>query len=397
MSVIASSPERVAEARGSLQIDYWLLGPVLALLALGLIMVTSSSLSYADNQNYASNFHFVIRHCIYLVISMGCAWIALQLDTRFWQKYGPYLLLAGMLLLVAVMLAGREVNGSRRVIGIGPFTVQASEFMKLFIITYLAGYLVRRSDELQTQIKGFIKPMVIIGLVVGFLLLQPDFGAASVIVATCLAMLFLAGARLWQFVMLTLVVVALMAVIAIQEPYRMQRLISFVDPWADQFGSGYQLVQSLIAFGRGEWFGAGLGNSIQKLAYLPEAHTDFVFAVIAEELGFVGVVMILALFVTVFIRSMKIGRNALLMEMPFAAYLAYGFGFWLSLQAVINIGVASGSLPTKGLTLPFVSYGGNSLIVTCVAVAILLRVDLETKAKALLFDRQKKHGGSRTW
>ncbi len=368
-------------ALDELRFDAWLLGAVLTLIGIGVVMVTSSSLVYSEQHMQGNAFYFVNRHLIYLLVALSAALVALQLDTRFWSSFGPYLLLAGILLLVVVMLVGREVNGARRWLLLGPVTVQASEIMKFCIITYLAGYLVRRSDELQTQIRGFMKPLVIIGLIVGLLLQQPDFGAAAVIVATCLAMLFLAGASLWQFIALSGLVTLVMGLIAVAEPYRFQRLISFVDPWADQFGSGYQLVQSLIAFGRGQWFGEGLGNSVQKLSYLPEAHTDFVMAVLAEELGFVGVALVLVLFAIIFVRAMKIGRRALLMEHYFAAYLAYGFGFWLSLQALINMGVASGALPTKGLTLPFVSYGGNSLIVTCVAAAILLRVDFESRQK----------------
>jgi len=363
------------------RLDPWLIGPVITLLAIGVIMVASSSMPYAEDHMNGNEFYFLVRHCIYLCIALVVSLLALQLDTRFWQENGPRLLVLGVALLVAVLLIGREVNGSKRWIGLGPLTVQPAELMKFFIVIYLAGYLVRRSDELQTQIRGFIKPLIVIGLVVAFLLLQPDFGTSAVIVATALAMLFLAGARLWQFITLTGFVGIVMGLVAWQEPYRMKRLTSFLDPWADQFGSGYQLVQSLIAFGRGDWFGAGLGNSVQKLSYLPEAHTDFVFAVFAEEFGFVGVLLVIALFTIIFLKSLSIGRRALKMEHYFAAYMSYGFGFWLSLQALINIGVASGSLPTKGLTLPFISYGGNSLIVSCLAMAILLRVDFEVRRK----------------
>lgn len=363
------------------RLDPWLLGPVITLLAIGVVMVASSSMPYAEYHMNGNEYYFLIRHCIYLCIALVVSLLALQLDTRFWQENGPRLLVLGVALLVAVLLIGREVNGSKRWIGFGPVTVQPGELMKFFIVIYLAGYLVRRSDELQTQIRGFIKPLMVIGLVVAFLLLQPDFGTSVVIVATALAMLFLAGARLWQFITLTGFVGIVMGLVAWQEPYRMKRLTSFLDPWAEQFGSGYQLVQSLIAFGRGDWFGAGLGNSVQKLSYLPEAHTDFVFAVFAEEFGFIGVLLVIALFTIILLRSLSIGRRALKMEHYFAAYMSYGFGFWLSLQALINIGVASGSLPTKGLTLPFISYGGNSLVISCLAMAILLRVDFEVRRK----------------
>ncbi|NVK21008.1 MAG: putative lipid II flippase FtsW [Kangiellaceae bacterium] len=372
------------------KLDPWLLGPVMVLLAIGFIMVASSSMPYAEDNINGNEYHFLIRHSIYLVIALIAAIFVLQLDSRFWQVNGPYLLLLGVVLLIAVLIVGREVNGSKRWIAFGPLTMQPAELMKFFIVTYLAGYLVRRSDELQTQIRGFMKPLLIIGLIVAFLLLQPDFGSSAVILATALAMMFLAGARLWQFISLSAFVAIVMALVAWKEPYRMKRLTSFLDPWADQFGSGYQLVQSLIAFGRGDWFGAGLGNSVQKLSYLPEAHTDFVFAVFAEEFGFVGVLFVIAMFIIIFVKSLSIGRRALKMEQYFSAYLCYGFGFWLSLQALINIGVASGSLPTKGLTLPFISYGGNSLIVSCMAIAILLRVDFETRRKEHEFNKVKQ-------
>ncbi|WP_223669464.1 putative lipid II flippase FtsW [Kangiella shandongensis] len=371
------------------RLDPWLLGPVITLLAIGVVMVASSSMPYAEDHMKGNEFYFLIRHSIYLSIAIVAAALALQLDTRFWQENGPKLLVFGIVLLVVVLIVGREVNGSKRWIGVGPFTLQPAELMKFFLVIYLAGYLVRRSDELQTQIRGFIKPLVVIGLVVAFLLLQPDFGTSAVIVATALAMMFLAGARLWQFITLTGFVGIVMGLVAWQEPYRMKRLTSFLDPWADQFGSGYQLVQSLIAFGRGDWFGVGLGNSVQKLSYLPEAHTDFVFAVFAEEFGFVGVLLVITMFAIIFCKTLSIGRRALKMEQYFAAYMSYGIGFWLSLQALINIGVASGSLPTKGLTLPFISYGGNSLIVSCVAMAVLLRVDFEVRRKEHAFSRAK--------
>lgn len=304
------------------RLDPWLLGPVMILLAIGVMMVASSSMPFAEDHMNGNEFHFLIRHIIYLSIAIVASVLVLQLDTRFWQVNGIYMLLLGIVLLMLVLLIGKEVNGSKRWIGVGPLTVQPAELMKFFIVTYLAGYLVRRSDELQTQIKGFTKPLLVIGLVVAFLLLQPDFGSSAVIVATALAMLFLAGAKLWQFISLTAFVGVVMALVAWKEPYRMKRLTSFLDPWADQFGSGYQLVQSLIAFGRGDWFGVGLGNSVQKLSYLPEAHTDFVFAVFAEEFGFVGVLLVIILFAIILLRSLSIGRRALKMEQYFAAYIS---------------------------------------------------------------------------
>lgn len=352
---------------------------VTILMATGLIMVTSSSLHYAQNTFSGHTYHFVNRHIIYMLITLVASVFVLSQPIIKWQKYGPYLLVLGLGLLILVLLVGRSVNGSKRWIALGPLTLQISELIKLFVVVYLAGYLVRRTDELQTQLRGFVKPLGVLVLITCLLLLEPDFGAAVVILSTSLAMLFLGGARLWQFIGLAVAVGGALAGLAFSQPYRIQRILTFLDPWSDPFGSGYQLTQSLIAFGRGGVFGQGLGNSLQKLSYLPEAHTDFVFAVLAEELGLIGVFIILALFFILFIRAMKIGRMALLQQRAYSAYLAYGIGFWLTFQALINIGVTSGALPTKGLTLPFVSYGGNSLLVCGIAIAILLRIDFENK------------------
>ncbi|WP_444997573.1 putative lipid II flippase FtsW [Aliikangiella sp. IMCC44359] len=359
--------------------DKTLLVTVLTLVAIGMISVTSSSLYYAENTMNGNANYFVVRHLVYLAITLiGVCFLLTQPIAR-WQQYGPYLLILGLVLLVAVLFIGRTVNGSVRTFAIGPITIQVSEAVKLFVVVYLAGYLVRRTDELQTQIRGFAKPLLVLALITGLLLLEPDFGASVVILATSLAMLFLGGARLWQFIGLTAAVGGILGLIAISQPYRLQRLMTFLDPWADPFGSGYQLTQSLIAFGRGSLWGQGLGNSLQKLSYLPEAHTDFIFAVFAEEMGLIGVFVVFSLFFIFFYRAMKIGRESLMLQKPYAAYLAYGIGFWLTFQALINMGVTSGALPTKGLTLPFISYGGNSLIFCGAAVAILLRIDFENR------------------
>jgi cell division protein FtsW len=359
--------------------DRTLVGVVILLASLGLIMVTSSSMHYAQDMFKGNSFHYVLRHLVFLLITLTAMSVVMTQPIIKWQKYSPYLLIAGIILLLLVLFAGRTVNGSRRWLSFGPITLQVSEFVKLFVIAYIAGYLVRRTDELQTQFAGFMKPLFVIALISSLLLLEPDFGATVVILATTLAMLFLGGAKLWQFVGLTLVVGAALSAVVVSFPYRLQRVLTFLDPWADPFGAGYQLTQSLIAYGRGNILGQGLGNSLQKLSYLPEAHTDFVFAVLAEELGLVGVFAVLILFFILFFRSMKIGRVALLQNRAYSAYLAYGIGFWLTFQALINVGVTSGALPTKGLTLPFISYGNNSLLVCGVAVAILLRIDFENK------------------
>ncbi len=362
--------------------DKILLAVVILLVAIGIIMVTSSSMYYAQNIFNGHSFYFINRHIVYLAVSFFIAAIVLTQPVILWQKYGPYLLVVGIFFLIVVLFAGKSVNGSQRWLSVGPLTFQVSEVVKLFVVVYLAGYLVRRTDEIQNQLAGFFKPLIVLALISGLLLLEPDFGATVVIISTSMAMLFLGGAKLWQFIGVATSVGATLIGIAIYQPYRLQRILTFMDPWADPFGSGYQLTQSLIAFGRGNIFGQGLGNSLQKLSYLPEAHTDFIFAVLAEEQGLIGVFIILSLFFILFYRSMKIGRMALMQQRAYSAYLAYGIGFWLTFQALINIGVTSGALPTKGLTLPFVSYGGNSLLICSIAIALLLRVDYENRLVA---------------
>jgi cell division protein FtsW len=355
------------------------------------MMIVSTSIPYAEKTLNNNSLFYVKRHFIYLTVALVAFYATLGIKIELWQKYGPWLLVASIMLLVMVLLVGRTVNGSKRVIALGPITLQVSELVKLFVITYIAGYLVRRTDELQTQLKGFIKPLIVISLITLLLLAEPDFGAAAVITATTLCMMFLAGARLWQFILLCGGVGLAMISLAISQSYRLERLKVYLDPWQDPYGAGYQLTQSLIAYGRGQWFGEGLGNSIQKLSYLPEAHTDFVFSVFAEEFGFVGVAVILMLFLLLFLRGMQIAREALHQQRAYAAYLAYGISIWLTLQAMINIGVSSGALPTKGLTLPFISYGGNSLVMCCIAIAILMRVHFENQQKT---SRVNQAGGA---
>ncbi len=295
------------------------------------------------------------------------------------------LLLATLLLLMLVLVPhiGRSVNGSRRWLAFGPFSLQVSELVKLAVVLYMAGFLVRREAEIRNRISGFIKPMVLLALVGVLLLLEPDFGATMVIGCTILALMFLAGVRIWQFLALIVTVGVAFVLLILVAPYRLQRLTTFVNPWATPFGSGYQLTQSLIAFGRGGWFGVGLGNSIQKLFYLPEAHTDFLFAVLAEELGLIAVLFVIVLYMLFIWRILRIGRNAQFRGNLFSAYTAYGFAIWLGLQVFVNIGVNSGMLPTKGLTLPLISYGGSSLLIDCIAIGILLRIDYENRLQLL--------------
>jgi cell division protein FtsW len=282
-------------------------------------------------------------------------------------------------LMVFIPGLGREVNGSLRWIHLGPINLQVSEFVKLFMILYLAGYLVRHTEAVQASAAGFLRPLVLFLLLAVLLLLQPDYGAVAVIFMTALGMMWLGGARLLQFLLLLISVSGALMVLALVSPYRMERLTTFLNPWADPFDSGFQLTQALIAFGRGEWFGVGLGGSVQKLFYLPEAHTDFLFAVLAEELGLVTAVLVIGLFLLIVLRALAIGRHAEQRELPYQAFVAYGVGIWIGLQAFINLGVNMGILPTKGLTLPLMSYGGSSMVAMCVAVALLLRVDFEIR------------------
>ena len=278
------------------------------------------------------------------------------------------------MLLVLVLVVGREINGSTRWINLGVLNFQPSEFVKLAVIVFLAGYMYRRGDEVRTTVKGFLKPMLILGVVGILLLLEPDFGAGVVVAFTALAMMFLGGVRLWQFGVLIIVMAMGLVTLAYSSPYRVERLTSFLNPWADPFDSGFQLTQALIAFGRGEWLGVGLGSSVQKLFYLPEAHTDFLFAVISEDTGLLGGLIVISLFCVVVFRALRIGHVALSHDDRFSGYLAFGIGLLIGFQALINIGVNMGVLPTKGLTLPLMSYGGSSLVITCIACAMLLRI-----------------------
>jgi cell division protein FtsW len=283
----------------------------------------------------------------------------------------------GLLFLVLLPGIGRQVNGSMRWLGFGPFGLQVSEFVKLTMIVYLAGYLVRQEKQVQNQIRGFLKPLMVLAVITFLLLREPDFGAATVILVTSLGMLFLAGVRIWQFIVLLTGVAIILGILAVSSPYRLARLTTFLNPWANQFDSGYQLTQSLIAFGRGGWFGVGLGESIQKLFYLPEAHTDFLFAVLTEELGLIGGLFMILLFSLLVWRALYIGYRCFNIGQRFSTYLAYGIGLNIALQVMINIGVNTGVLPTKGLTLPLMSYGGSSLLMICIMLALLLRIDYE--------------------
>ena len=362
-------------------LDTWLLVPSLLLLILGLVMVASASITIAERQ-LAEPFYYFWRQLAYVLAGLLLGWGVLRTRIDHWQALGPGLLVLGVLLLLLVLVFGREVNGSTRWLSFGVVNVQPSELMKLFGVVFLAGYLVRRSEEVRSSMKGFFKPMILLGVIGVLLLLEPDFGAAAVIAITAMGMLFLGGVQLRQFALLFVLMACSLGILAWSSPYRVQRLTSFLNPWADPFDSGFQLTQALIAFGRGEWLGVGLGGSIQKLFYLPEAHTDFLFAVLAEELGLLGASVVIALFAIIVLRAFMIGRAALYAGHQFAAYLSFGLGLLIGLQAFINIGVNMGVLPTKGLTLPLMSYGGSSVVATCVAIAMLLRVAHEHRPQS---------------
>lgn len=357
--------------------DRGLLFSVVGLSAIGLMMVASSSIVISEKL-YGQPFHFLIRQSSYLLIGVLLALMVIRIEFEKWQKMSGVLLLLAMFLLVAVLIPGigKSVNGSFRWLGVGPIRVQVSEFAKFAMVLYLASYICRKEIEMQTVL-GFIKPLIILMLICFLLLMEPDFGAAAVIALTTLGLLFLAGVRLSQFFVLVLLVLITGSILAITSPYRLARLTSFLSPWANQFDGGYQLTQSLIAFGRGGVFGSGLGASVQKLFYLPEAHTDFLFAVLAEELGLVGIGLVLLLYFILVFRGFSIAKRAEGIGKHYHAFVAYGITFWLAIQAMINIGVNSGILPTKGLTLPLMSSGGSSMLISCVAIAMLFRVDYE--------------------
>ncbi|WP_105167310.1 cell division protein FtsW [Pseudoalteromonas sp. T1lg23B] len=375
--------------------DIPLLYAMLCLLGVGFVMVTSASMPVAERL-FNNPYHITIRHAAFLCMGFVLFWVSTSAPMTWWKRCNPYLLLFGLGLLVLVLLIGREVNGSKRWIPVGPVGIQAAELAKLFFFSYIAGYLVRKREEVQENLKGFAKPIAVFSVYAFLILMQPDLGTVVVMFVTTVGLLFLAGAKLWQFFALILTGILLVVLLIIFEPYRMARVVGFLEPWDDPFGKGYQLVQSLMAYGQGGWFGQGLGNSVQKLQYLPEAHNDFIFAVIAEELGFVGVVSIILLLGTLVFRALLIGQKALKAGKEYEGYFALAIGIWFAFQTMVNIGASAGILPTKGLTLPFVSYGGSSLLVMIVAAGVLQRVDFETKmASKQATSRSGSRGGKR--
>src|SRR3989338_151821 len=363
--------------------DRWILSIALILIFFGLLMVSSASMVISD-QIYHQPFHYLFRQFIFLISGFGIAWFVTRIPLSFWEENSFVLLLLCFfgLLLVLVPGIGKVVNGSRRWIHVGFISLQVSEAVKLMSILYLAGFLQRHLREVQTELSGFVKPLLFFGLMGVLLLCEPDFGTTAVIAMTVLTMLFIAGSRLLPFVVILSLVLLTMVALVVTTPYRMVRLTSFLNPWMHAYGTGYQLTQSLIAFGRGGLFGVGLGNSVQKLFYLPEAHTDFIFAVIGEELGFFGELCLIALFAVLIARIISLGQRALKQEQLFAGFAAWGIGLWWSFQVFINIGVNIGLLPTKGLTLPLISYGGSSLWVSCATIGIMLRIAYEVQSGA---------------
>jgi cell division protein FtsW len=378
------------EGRAMLSYDPTLAWSALLLLAIGVIMVYSASIAMAETAAYTGYrpWYFLARHAVYVAAGIAAGFVTFQVPLNVWQRLAPYLFIIGALLLVAVLIPGigKAVNGSKRWLSLIVINLQPSEFMKLFVVLYAASYSMRKADFLHaeqplkhTLFRGFLPLLAVMIAISALLLQEPDFGACVVIIAIAFGILFLGGLDWRLLIGLSLLLPVALWVLIWIAPYRLHRFTGFLDPWSDPLGKGYQLTHSLIAFGRGEWFGVGLGASVEKLLYLPEAHTDFLLAVIAEELGFIGVAVVICLFAWLLLRTYAIGRQAGRLERPFAALVAHGIGMWLGVQTFINAGVNMGVLPTKGLTLPFLSFGGSGIVANCMAVAILLRVDYENR------------------
>jgi cell division protein FtsW len=378
------------------QFDWSLILLVGALLSFGLIMLTSASMSVAESST-GRPFFYLLQQLLAVGIGVLFALFVLRIPTDIWERLAPPLLIVALILLVAVLLpgVGREVNGSTRWLSVAGINLQVSEPARLLVLMYISGYAVRHRDNLRAGVLEFLRPMFIVFVVCGLLLAEPDFGATVVMLLISMAVLFVAGAPLRYFLLLCGVVVSLLAILAVASPYRLARLTGFTDPWSDPFGSGFQLTQSLIAIGSGEWFGVGLGNSVQKLFYLPEAHTDFVFAVIAEEFGVAGTAVLIGLFAVLVWRALCISMDAAERNRYFQAYLAFGIAIWQGTQVLINLGVNMGILPTKGLTLPLISYGRSSLIITLIALALLLRIDMENRSVRVSTSKAKAKKGRR--
>ncbi|MBG6248964.1 MULTISPECIES: cell division protein FtsW [Symbiopectobacterium] len=381
---------RESDVQSIVMYDRTMLWLTFGLAVIGFVMVTSASMPVGQRLT-SDPFFFTKRDAFYLGLAFALALITMRVPMEVWQRYSPILLLLTLVMLLVVLVVGSSVNGASRWIALGPLRVQPAELSKLALFCYLSSYMVRKVEEVRNNFWGFCKPMGVMVVLAVLLLAQPDLGTVVVLFITTLAMLFLAGAKLWQFLAIIGCGMFAVGLLIVAEPYRMRRVTSFWNPWEDPFGSGYQLTQSLMAFGRGELWGQGLGNSVQKLEYLPEAHTDFIFSILGEELGYIGVVLALLMIFFVAFRAMSIGKRALEIDQRFSGFLACSIGIWFSFQTLVNVGAAAGMLPTKGLTLPLISYGGSSLIIMSTAIVLLLRIDFETRlTKAQAFTRSAK-------
>ncbi len=371
-------PAKLAKVNRQPRPDPTLVMSSIALAMLGLVMVCSTSISIAESHGVGP-LYFLNRHAFFLLLGSVAAAMIWFVPLRTMERFSPLMAFAafGLLLLVFVPGIGVRINGARRWINLGVSTFQVVELVKLFVIMYVAGYLVRHQQSVQTSLSGIIKPLAVVTVLVGLLLMQPDFGGSVLLIGIVVGMLWLGGASAGRLAGIGLIALPLLVVVAQLEAYRLKRLTTFLNPWADPFNDGFQLTQALIAIGRGEWFGVGLGDSVQKLFYLPEAHTDFIVAVIAEELGFAGLVVVIGLFAVLAGRAFRLGLAAYEADKVYAGSVAYGIGLWISLQAGVSIGVNLGVLPTKGLTLPFVSSGGSSVLMSCIAVGVLIRIARE--------------------
>ena len=358
--------------------DFWLVGGILVLMVLGLIMVASSSIAISEKR-FGEPLHYLIRQSMAMGMGAVVGYFVLKIPLLFWEDNRIKMFLFGILLLILVLIFGREIGGSKRWLSLGFMNFQVSEFIKMAVIIFMAGYLTRHASEVKESFQAVMRLGLPFGLMAILLLLEPDYGSTFVVAVIIAGMLLIAGAP-WKFFVFTVFPMAsLLVMMIIISPYRMSRITSYLDPWADPFGKGYQLTQALIASGRGEWFGVGIGESVQKLLYLPDAHTDFLFSIFAEEFGLIGIFLLVVLYLFILYRCFRIGRKAFNKSQFFGGLIAYGVGIWIILQVIINMGVNLGLLPTKGLTLPFMSYGGSSLLMLMIAVAFVLRVDYETR------------------
>lgn len=360
------------------RVDPWLLVALIGLASVGVVMVTSSSIAVADSQHMGA-FYFLKRHLVFLGLGVAAGAVALRVELKLFEKHAPALLLLGIVLLLAVFVPhlGLRINGARRWLNLLVTTFQPVEALKLILVVYVASYMVRHRESVETRFWGLFRPVLVAGVIVLLLLAQPDFGSATLVIAVTIAMVWLGGARPIFLAGMGLPLMPLLYIAATGESYRLKRLTSFMDPWKDPFNDGFQLTQSLMAIGRGQWDGVGLGSSVLKLSYLPEAHTDFIFAVIGEELGLAGVVLVMSLFALVVWRGLLMGLRGIEVNRAFAGYVAFGISLMLAMQAIVSVGVNLGALPTKGLTLPLISYGGSSMVLTCVMAGVLLRATLE--------------------